>query len=192
MEYPKYALAENERRFLAVMPDDLRRRDHVLIEDLYVTGTRLRLRSVTDSRTGDRVYKFCKKYPWADDVSRPIVNMYLSDEEFALLCALPGRRLTKQRYRLEHEGHGFGIDVFQGALDGLVLSEVEKPTREALSSVAIPDWVICEVTEDGFFSGGNLCDVTAEGLRDKLASISSALASWCLSPVNNRDPVSDG
>jgi CYTH domain-containing protein len=139
------------------------------IEDRYVMGTRLRLRSMTDSASGARELKFCKKYEGDDPVSGPVTNLYLSEAEHAVLIALPARVIAKRRYRLEHEGRGFGVDVFEGELSGLVLCEAEAQTRAAILALVFPPWAVREVTADRFFTGGHLSTITAAELARRLA-----------------------
>lgn len=167
---PKYARLENERRFL-VDPDalpDLAGLAFRRIEDRYVDGTQLRLRAMTDSATGARELKFCKKYGGEDPVSAPIVNIYLSEAEHAALAALPAHPVVKRRYRLMHEGRAFGVDVFEGALAGLLLCEAEADSHAAVLAIGFPPWAAREVTEDPFFTGGHLCGITAAELAARL------------------------
>jgi CYTH domain-containing protein len=116
MDVPKYAKLENERRFWVAEPPDLADAPVCLIEDLYVDDSRLRLRAITRPAGGPAEFKFCKKHGSDDPMSGPIVNMYLSAEEHALLAALPGSRLRKRRYTVAHAGRNFSVDVFEGAL----------------------------------------------------------------------------
>jgi CYTH domain-containing protein len=173
VDLPKYAKLENERRFL-VTPDagpDLTGAQFRLIEDLYLDDSRLRLRATTDSVTGIRELKFCKKYGSDDPVSGPITNLYLTEAEHALLAVLPGARIAKRRYRVEAGGRSFGLDVFLGALEGLRLCEAEAETREAALAVAFPAWTRREVTHDPFFTGGSLCRIGADELAVRLAAL---------------------
>ena len=124
---------------------------------------------MTDSVTGARELKFCKKYGGDDPVSAPITNLYLSEAEFAALAVLPARTITKRRYRLTHGGRDFGVDVFEGDLAGLVLCEAEDESRAAVLALVFPPWAGREVTEDPFFTGGNLCGVSAAELAARLA-----------------------
>jgi CYTH domain-containing protein len=169
---PKYAKLENERRFLvdATRLPDLTGLPFRRIEDRYVIGARLRLRSMTDSVTGARELKFCKKYEGDDAVSGPITNLYLGETEHAVLAALPARPIAKRRYRLDHEGRGFGVDVFEGELTGLMLCEAEAESREAIMALAFPPWAGREVTADRFFTGGHLSTITAAELARRLAA----------------------
>jgi len=124
---PKYAQFERERRFLVdrARQPDLAGLPFVEIEDRYLDGTRLRLRRMCDGATGAVVLKLTKKYESEDVRARPIVTAYLAEGEYQALAMLPARRLFKRRYKIETGRGVFGIDIFQGALEGLVLAEIE-------------------------------------------------------------------
>ena len=171
MDVPKYAKLENERRFLVLNPPDLSGAFCRLIEDLYVMGSRLRLRAITRPAGAPAEFKFCKKYGSDDPMSGPIVNMYLSADEHALLAALPGRRLRKRRYTVAHGGRNFSVDVFEGPLQGLVQCEAEAESPEAIRAVVFPPWATREVTDDAFFTGANLAGVSAVELRARLDAL---------------------
>jgi CYTH domain-containing protein len=132
----------------------------VEIEDRYLDGTRLRLRRMRNSADGAVVFKLTKKYEAEDVRARPIVTAYLTDAEYQVFAALPARRLVKRRYEVETEGGRFGIDLFQGELEGLVLAEIESADHAALSALIVPDWAI-EVSDDPRFEGGHLAQLTA-------------------------------
>lgn len=170
-ETPKYAQIENERRFLVDRCPDLSQHDYRTIEDLYVTGGRLRARAITFSDARPPAFKFCKKYPSASTTSQPIVNIYLTAEEYELLSQLPGNRVRKRRYRREFEGMVYSIDVFEGALSGLILSEVEAGSAETLMALAPPPWSSLEITDDTFFHGGTLAGIGAVELQAKISSL---------------------
>ncbi|MGN6818229.1 MAG: hypothetical protein ACTHJR_06110 [Sphingomonas sp.] len=151
---PKYSIAERERRFLvdrATMPA-LDAATARLIEDLYLPGTGLRLRKVT-APGAPPVFKLGKKYPGAGLSSRPMTNIYLDAAEHAVLSALPAAPLVKRRHDV---GNGFAIDVFEGALAGLILAEVSADDEAALAAVVAPCWCVAEVTDDPAFAGGTL------------------------------------
>jgi hypothetical protein len=167
VEIPKYAKLENERRFLVRDCPDLSEDPGRLIEDLYLDAGRLRLRAITHPG-GEREFKFCKKYQSADPASGPIVNIYLTAEEYDGLAALPGRRLRKRRHRVAWRERAFGVDVFEGALVGLILCEAEASSAEAIRALAFPPWAGREVTADLFFTGGNLARIDAATLKRRL------------------------
>jgi CYTH domain-containing protein len=169
METPKYALLEHERRFLVLNPPDLAAAPARLIEDVYLDCGRLRLRRITHFDGSATELKLCKKYASADPASAPIVNVYLSPDEFAALTVLPGRPVRKRRYRVLHGERGFGLDVFEGNLAGLILVEAEAASADEVRSVTFPPWAAAEVTADPFFTGGNLARIGAAELRLRLA-----------------------
>ncbi|WP_296612620.1 hypothetical protein [Sphingomonas sp.] len=123
-----------------------------LIEDRYVPGTALRLRRVT-APDGSVVYKLGKKYPGAGLSSRPMTNIYLDAAEYGVLAGLPVALLVKRRRDV---GGGFVIDVFEGALAGLMLGEVSADDDAELAAIVAPPWCGVEVTEDLAYAGGTL------------------------------------
>ncbi len=155
---PKYAQIERERRWLvdpAQRPDvgDL---PHVLIEDRYIADSRLRLRRMTDSLTGQTALKLTRKYECADVRARPIVTVYLSPVEYALLAVLPAATLTKRRLAVGSADATFSLDQFSGPLTGLELLEKECPDSAGLLALLAPDWALVEVTDDTFYTGAML------------------------------------
>jgi len=123
-----------------------------LIEDRYLPGTGLRLRRVT-APDGSVVHKLGKKYPGASLSSRPMTNIYLDAAEYAALAALPAALLVKRRHDV---GGGFAIDVFEGALAGLMLAEISADDGAELAAIVLPSWCSVEVTEDVAYAGGTL------------------------------------
>lgn len=168
---PKYAQLEHERRFLIIETPDLSGAAFRLIEDLYITGSRLRLRKITYSDGQDIQFKLCKKYPSEDILSTPIVNTYLTADEHAALSELPGRKIRKRRYSIVSSAKPFSIDVFEAQLSGLILCEVEAASVTELESQIFPDWIRREVTGDPFFTGGNLATIDDGVLLAKLSAL---------------------
>jgi len=168
---PKYAVLENERRFLVTSPPALDGARVRLIRDLYLDGGRLRLRRIDHADGQASEFKLCKKYGSADPASGPIVNIYLTPEEHAVFAALPGRPIVKRRHTLEHGGRGFSLDVFEGPLAGLMLCEAEAATPDAIRALDFPPWAAREVTDDPFFTGGALAGTTAAELKARLAAL---------------------
>jgi hypothetical protein len=156
----KYARLERERRFLlAALPASIDPdAGYQQIHDLYIEGTRLRLRSVA-SPEGERIeQKLNQKLPApsGDAAHRILTSVYLDPAEYARLAALSGHRLEKRRYAYTHEGRAFGIDVFGGPLAGLMLAEIELDIEAELRVLPLPAFAHCEVTELPLFTGGEL------------------------------------
>lgn len=83
---------------------------------------------------------------------------------------MPGNRLRKTRYYHIHQDRVFSIDVFEGELEGLILCETEAEGLEELMAIQPPAYARYEVTEDLFFTGGNLCRTTRAELLRKLSA----------------------
>jgi CYTH domain-containing protein len=67
-----------------------------------------------------------------------------------------GRRLQKARRRVRLGDAVAEVDEYGGALDGLVVAEVEFDDEEAASRFQPPSWFVREVTDDKRYSNRNL------------------------------------
>jgi CYTH domain-containing protein len=162
---PKYARIERERRFLLrEFPGDAAVVRTRRIVDRYLDGTSLRLREQHEDG-GRVIFKFTQKAPARASGARQglITTMYLSESEFHLLARLPARTLSKTR----HSVPPFGIDVFEGALEGLVLAEAEFDSADAAGTLAFPAFALREVSDDDRFTGGQLVRAS----RPELAAV---------------------
>ncbi len=77
-----------------------------------------------------------------------------------------GRRIQKARRRVRAEGVDVEIDEYGGALDGLLVAEVEFPSEEAARAFAPPPWFGREVTDDRRYANRSLA---GEGLPENAA-----------------------
>jgi CYTH domain-containing protein len=168
----KYARVERERRYLLQdLPEGLTRASpHVQITDNYITGTRLRLRKVREPQTNKWTVKLTQKFaPDSKDFSRTIItNIYLNALEVEMLAVSDANEIRKNRYPFEFEGRHFSIDMFLGDLFGLVLAEVGFETDEELKNFPPPPFAIAEVTNHELFTGGKLCQVSFEEIREAI------------------------
>ena len=71
-----------------------------------------------------------------------------------LLGLCDGPLVRKLRRRLEHAGHTWEIDEFQGDNAGLVVAEIELPAEDA--AFERPAWLGDEVTHDPRYFNSNL------------------------------------
>lgn len=172
-EETKYTRVEYERRFLVSSQADWRsaiESHSKIFEDKYLRDTRLRLRVLTDTDTGRRIVKLNKKSESPSPYFQTISRILLSPTEHRLFDGHEGDRLKKERHYHHHLGRVFSIDVFEGELEGLILCETEAEGMEDLMSAQFPAFATHEVTEDSFFTGGNLCRTTRADLLRKLAA----------------------
>jgi CYTH domain-containing protein len=156
-----YGRIEWERRFLLRRaPDGLDPRSAVAILDRYLIGTRLRLRRM-ESPDGLVRHKLAKKLARGERGGVVMGNLYLTAEEHAALAGVAAHEVRKRRHALG----SWSVDVFAGALQGLVLAEIEAESREALAREAPPFAVEAEVTDDERFTGGRLAATSATELQ---------------------------
>lgn len=164
----KYARPERERRFLLRRPPD-----GIVaatrITDRYLPGTRLRLRRAEslspDGETESVIFKLTQKVPAPEGTPGLITTIYLDAAEHAVLERLPAASLTKIRL----SSPPLGVDVFEGALQGLVIGEVEFDDDEALQRFAPPPTVVAEITADHRLTGGRLASTTTAEIAEVLA-----------------------
>ncbi|HEY9189855.1 MAG TPA: CYTH domain-containing protein [Sulfurovum sp.] len=78
----------------------------------------------------------------------------LQDAEEMLENLCHASLIEKTRYLLEHEGHTWEVDVFEGSNQGLIVAEIELQSEE--EDFSLPEWVSKEVTEDVRYFNANL------------------------------------
>ena len=163
----KYARIEWERRFLLDhFPSEASVTRIHRISDRYIEGTTLRLRQQSDGE-GQVVFKLTQKVRGRMVRAQQgrITTMYLTKDEFRVLVKLPAKVLTKTR----HSVPPFGIDVFEGVLSGLVLAEAEFNSAAEASVLALPSFIVHEVSDDSRFTGRSLATVSRQELENWLA-----------------------
>lgn len=155
---PKYAQLEIERRMLvrAELLPDLCSLACKSIEDRYFDAGQMRLRKVTQVGSTEITFKVCKKYGMTGAFVQPIVNIYLTAQEYKSLRHLPGSDISKRRYSYEFQGRYFSVDEHIGGLAGLYLCEYEATSAAVLNSVVFPSFAVEDVTTDARFFGVNL------------------------------------
>jgi CYTH domain-containing protein len=164
---PAFTVVEHERRWLCrdrdVPRDDVIRSER--ITDLYVAGSRLRLREARPVDGGPARLRLSRKAD-VDARTRLVTSIYLPEEEFTVLAAsLPGLRLEKLRHTLRSPpGVVLSVDRFQGELDGLVMVEAEFSARDVMAAFPAPAFAFREVTDDPRYGGGHLAK---HGLPDR-------------------------
>lgn len=171
-EAAKYSRLEYERRFL-VSPDADWRRFAApyskTFADKYLRDSRIRLRTLADSDSDRRLIKLTKKFESDSPYFQMITTIILSAQERELFDTISGNHLKKTRYYHNFQGQVFSVDVFENELEGLILCETESDSLEDLMSIEFPAYTRHEVTEDIFFTGGNLCQITNAELQLKLS-----------------------
>jgi len=138
---------EIERKFLVEqLPADLATHPSDRIEQGYIAitedGVEIRIR-----RYGDEAFLTIKSSGGEERLEEEIE---IDDRRFRSLWPLTeGRRITKRRYRIPYE-HGalIELDVYDGALEGLITAEVEFDSSAAASAFTPPRWLGSDVTDE--------------------------------------------
>ena len=100
-----------------------------------------------------------------DDEERTIE---LDPHEFDVLSSLPARRIEKTRYYYDYAGRLAEVDVFHGALKGLVVVEFEFGNEEDKDSFEMPEFCLADVTQDDFIAAGRLCGKSYDDIKSFL------------------------
>ena len=147
---------EIERKFIPTrLPEQLEAYPSSLLEQAYLcTHPVVRVR-----REGNT--SFTLTYKGGGMLMREEYNLPLTEAGYLhLLQKADGNVITKRRYRIPYGQYTIELDVFTGAFQGLILAEVEFPTREEAEAFTPPDWFGEDVTFDGRYHNSYLSKVT--------------------------------
>lgn len=143
---------EIERKFLIdSLPEHLDDFPHKELEQAYLcTNPVVRVR-----REGE---EYVLTYKSGGLMMREEYNLPLNQEAYEhLLKKADGIVISKTRYILpEKDGLRIELDVFHGKHDGLILAEVEFPTKEAANAYCPPEWFGEDVTYSTKYHNSNL------------------------------------
>jgi CYTH domain-containing protein len=148
---------EIERKFLVDGPLSFRGRGRVMQQGyiaLDPDGTEVRIRREEGRRT--------LAVKRGGGMIRTEIEIEVDPETAEALWALTeGRRLSKNRFVMEHEGHAIEIDLYHGPLSGLVVAEVEFESEQQARAFAPPGWFGREITGDPVFRNNALARLNA-------------------------------
>jgi CYTH domain-containing protein len=124
----------------------------IRIRQFYLVAARdrtVRIR-ISDENAATLTLKFPSEERGREEFEYPVP---LADAEEMHAFAF-GRTIEKTRYHVRHEGYLYEVDVFGGALAGLVIVELE--TSDIVPTERLPQWVGREVTQDGRYYNASL------------------------------------
>lgn len=162
---------EIERKFLLkTFPDEFRRYPRIQILQGYFlspnTNEECRVREIEYSNhLGIREKKYYLTKKTIGTISREETEIEITKNTFKIFWEFTeNRRIKKDRYSYSILNGGnplfWEIDVFHGALDGLILAEIEIPSVDFEVDIPkiIQDVLIREVTNEDFYKNRNLAD----------------------------------
>lgn len=132
---------EIERKFtVRDIPYDLNDYNFLEIEQGYLcSGPVVRIRKEND--------EYYLTYKGKGQMEREEYNLPLTKESYDhLKTKTDGNIITKRRYLIPCEIYTIELDIFMGRLEGLILAEVEFPTREEALEFIPPEWFDEDVT----------------------------------------------
>lgn len=160
---------EREKTYLASrIPDNLTIDNSIVIRDIYIpehsSHASLRLRQKGDA------YEMTKKIQIVEgDSSRQIEHTIpLSIEEFEALASCSTKSLRKRRYYTKIEEHDAEVDVYEEALEGLIVIDFEFASDTELGEFIQPKVALADVTQDEIVGGGFLAGRSYEDIEDGL------------------------
>lgn len=161
-------MIENEFTYLVKrLPDNLDQLPHESLKQGYFSAG---LQPLRIRQKGAR-FELTKKVPLdPNDYSRyQEYEIGISQEEFERLWTQVLNSLEKTRYYTPLEGGlKAELDVFEGALKGLSLVEVEFPTEEARTKFQPPEWFGKDVTQEHWACGAYLAGKSFEDIKSLL------------------------
>lgn len=159
---------ELERTFLPIeIPAGVSMARHRTIDDLYIPESAEH--PIVRIRKSEGKFEITKKVTLATDKSvRTEETIPLSEEEYAALATVPGKRLVKTRYYYEEGGVRYEFGVYAGGLEGLVLVDIEFRSSEEASQFLPPAFLGKEVTAESFTRGGQLAGKRFEDIAEQL------------------------
>ena len=168
-------MIELEKTYLAKeIPQGLKDCNSKEIIDIYIPKSnahpKIRIR-----KNGDK-YEMTKKESVneGDSARQEEQTIILTETEFNELSKLEGKRVHKTRYYYNHNNRIAEIDVFQGALKGLIVVDFEFKTMEEKDSFEIPAFCLIDITQELFIAGGMLCGKSYEDIEENLKKFNYA------------------
>ena len=115
------------------------------------------LEDQTELRIRSRAGRCTMTLKQGSGLDRQEQEQEIDSELFAMLWPLTvGKRVEKTRYVIDQSGYGLELDLFRGALEPLILLEIEFATVAGSHDFVPPDFVVREVTRDRAFSNAML------------------------------------
>lgn len=161
---------ELELTYLAAkLPDELQDAEPKRLMDVYVPESgvdhaRLRIR-----QKGSK-YEITKKVPVreGDASAHTEMTIPLDENEFTALMSVSNKRIIKDRYNVDIDGHPAEVDVFREELSGLILIDFEFPSEADKAAFIQPSVALVDVTQENFIAGGLLAGKTYQDIEPEL------------------------
>lgn len=145
---------EIERKFLVThLPEAIQDCPHEAIRQGYLAiGT-----DGSEARIRDRAGSYTMTVKSKGDLSRGEWEVPISTSQFDTLWpATVGKRIEKTRYTVPYGNASIELDVYEGALAGLISAEVEFADEASAQAFQPPDWLGSDVTAEKAYKNQSL------------------------------------
>lgn len=153
----RFGNMEIERKYLIDknnLPDAVNTADTLRIVQTYINfSPEMRVREIND------IYHFFTMKLPQDNIglAREEVEVRITPEEYAeLLSKQVGATIYKTRYEFKENGFTIEVDIYSGALSGLIVAEVEFASIKKSEAFKPPQWFGTEITSDSRYKNANL------------------------------------
>ncbi len=176
----KTSRTETRRIFLLRnLPEPLTRASrHLQIFDNYIENTRLRLRSVRVPETKEWTWTLQQITANLNSATREIAEIRLNETEHAVFEIFEGREISrnervetneirKNRYFSEFDDRKIEVDLFLGALWGLITAQIYFETVEESETFKPAPFFVSEISADDFYTGENLLGKTFADIQNR-------------------------
>lgn len=141
------------------LPEPLTRSSyHLQFFDNHLTETNLFLRLIRDPKTKQWTRLFVKQtfLPLNDFRVFQTADVNLTEKEYEVLSVFEGNELRYNRYFFEYAGKNLSVDLYIGALWGLIIARAEFDDEREMKAFTPPSFIFSEITNDERFDGVNL------------------------------------
>ncbi len=159
---------------IEALPEPLTRASrHLQFFDNYITGTRMRIRTIRDPETKQWTWLLQQRLPLEASglAAMKIGEIRLNEAEHTVFEPFEGNEIRKNRYFHEFDGREFAFDVYLGPLWGLNVASVEFGDEAAFAAFEPPSFSVFEVTDDPFFRGENLVEKKFSDVQAEVAKV---------------------
>jgi CYTH domain-containing protein len=156
------------------LPEPLTRASrHLQLFDNYITGTRIRIRTVRDPETKQWTWRLQQRLAAEDSglMCLKIGEIHLNEAEHTAFKPFEGNEIRKNRYFHEFDGREFTFDIYLGPLWGLNMASAEFPDAGSMERFEMPSFAVFDVTNDLFFLGENLFEKAFADIQAEVARI---------------------
>ena len=160
---------EYEKTYLArEIPAEVNGVDGVVLHDIMVPDTsrhpHLRLRHKGDKFTITKKVQLRE----GDSTEMSEETIPLEREEFEALEKCSTKQILKKRYEVVIDGYAAEVDIFGGALKGLVLIDFEFASKEEKDNFIPPTVCLADVSQEESTAGGYLAGKSYSDIKEFL------------------------